>query len=130
MQAGLSATRPGGWPCQAAGAVAAQCVDELTIAMAGLEPSSCGPLECLGRPRVSKTETHAMTDVTPEQIWETRPEISEQWQRVKIVEVRLDQVEFQYLDAPGTPDIATTVRTTKSAILATTDLWRLVPGVP
>jgi hypothetical protein len=49
---------------------------------------------------------------------------------VKIVNVSLEEVEFQYLDTPDASNIATTARTERSAILATADLWRLVGDAP
>jgi hypothetical protein len=65
-------------------------------------------------------------DVRPQQIWQTRPNTNAPWRRVKVVNVNLDAVELQYLDTPGKPDIATTIATTQSAMLASDALFKLV----
>jgi hypothetical protein len=70
-----------------------------------------------------------MTEVKPNQIWETRPDTDAGWRRVKVVNVSLDAVELQYLDSPA-PDIATTFATTQSAMLASIAMFRLVSDAP
>jgi hypothetical protein len=70
-----------------------------------------------------------MTEVKPNQIWETRPDTHAAWRRVKVVNVSLDAVELQYLDSPA-PDIATTFATTQSAMLASAAMFRLVSDAP
>jgi hypothetical protein len=71
-----------------------------------------------------------MADVGLHQVWETRPITTEPWRRVKIVNVSLEEVEFQYLDTADASNITTTARTERSAMLATRDLWRLVDDAP
>jgi hypothetical protein len=59
-----------------------------------------------------------------------RPTTTEPWRRVEIVNVSLEQVEFQYLDTADPSNIATTARPERSAIPATKDLRRLVDDAP
>jgi hypothetical protein len=71
-----------------------------------------------------------MTKVQLNQVWETRPDTSAPWRRVKVVNVSLDFVNLEYLDAPTEPDIRTTVATTQSAMLASEAMFRFVGDVP
>jgi hypothetical protein len=71
-----------------------------------------------------------MADVRVHQVWETRAMTTEPWRQVKIVNVSLEEVEFQYLSTADASNITTTARTERSAILATTELWRLVDDAP
>jgi len=71
-----------------------------------------------------------MTKVQPYQVWETRPDTNAPWRRVKVVNVRLDAVDLEYLDASGEPDIKTSVATTQSAMLASEALFRFVSDSP
>jgi hypothetical protein len=71
-----------------------------------------------------------MADVRVHQVWETRAMTTERWRQVKIVNVSLEEVEFQYLNTADASNITTTARTERSAILATTELWRLVDDAP
>jgi hypothetical protein len=70
-----------------------------------------------------------MTDVKPNQIWDTRPNAEAQ-RRVKVINVSLDAVELQYLDTPSASEIATTFATTQSAMFASTAMFRLVSDAP
>lgn len=69
-----------------------------------------------------------MTDVKLDQIWETRPDTNAQWRQVKVLNVRLDVVELQYLDGASAADVATTFTTTQSAMLASAALFRRASG--
>jgi hypothetical protein len=71
-----------------------------------------------------------MADVRVHQVWKTRAMTTEPWRQVKIVNVSLEEVEFQYLNTADASNITTTARTERSAILATTELWRLVDDAP
>jgi hypothetical protein len=71
-----------------------------------------------------------MTKIQPQQVWETRPNLNAPWRRVKVVNVSLDAVNLEYLDAPGEPDIKTSVATTQSAMLASEALFRFVRDAP
>jgi hypothetical protein len=71
-----------------------------------------------------------MTDVKPNQIWDTRPNTEAQWRRVKVINVSLGAVELQYLDTPSASEIATTFATTQSAMFASTAIFRLVSDAP
>ena len=71
-----------------------------------------------------------MTKIQPQQVWETRPNLNAPWRRVKVVNVSLDAVNLEYLDAPGEPDIKTSVATTQSAMLASEALFRFVRDTP
>jgi hypothetical protein len=70
------------------------------------------------------------TKVQPHQVWETRTDANSQWCRVKVVNVSLDTVELEYLDAPGEPDIKTSITTTQSAMLASESRFRFLHDVP
>jgi hypothetical protein len=76
---------------------------------------------------VDKYRRH-MTDIQQGEIWETRPDTNARWRRVKVLNVTLDVVELQYLDGSGAADVATTVTTTQSAMLASTALFRRATG--
>jgi hypothetical protein len=71
-----------------------------------------------------------MTKVRLHQIWETRPDTNAPWRRVKVVNVSLEVVDLEYLDAPSEPDIRTTVATTQSAMMASEAMFRLVGDAP
>ncbi len=70
------------------------------------------------------------TKVQPHQVWETRADANSPWRRVRVVNVSLDTVELEYLDAPGEPDIKTSVATTQSAMVASEGRFRFVCDVP
>jgi hypothetical protein len=66
-----------------------------------------------------------MRDVRPSQVWEMRTSTHAAWHRVKVISATLDAAEIQYLNPPGSP-VVSTFRAEKAAMLATSDLWRLL----
>jgi len=47
-------------------------------------------------------------EVRPAQIWKVYSWAEKRWRRASVVNVLVNQVELQYLDMPGAPDLART----------------------
>jgi hypothetical protein len=51
-------------------------------------------------------EERAVTDVKPLQVWDVRENEKAPWREAKVINMRRDEVELQFLDVPNAPHVA------------------------
>lgn len=67
-----------------------------------------------------------MTDVKPFQIWDERENEKAPWREAKVINVRRDSIELQYLDMPNAPELARTFNTSPKRMLSDKQRYKLV----
>jgi len=67
-----------------------------------------------------------VTDVKPFQIWDVRENEKAPWREAKVINVRFDAIELQYLDMPNAPELARTFNVSLKRMLSEKQRYRLV----
>jgi hypothetical protein len=65
-------------------------------------------------------------DVNPFQIWDVRENEKAPWREAKVINVRRDSVELQFLDMPNAPEIARTFNASLKRMLSDRQRYRFV----
>jgi hypothetical protein len=67
-----------------------------------------------------------VTDVKPFQIWDVRENEKAPWREAKVINLRRDAVELQFLDMPNAPNSARTFNASCKQMLSDKKRYRLV----
>ena len=67
-----------------------------------------------------------MVDVKPLQVWDVRENDKAPWREAKVINMRRDEVELQFLDMPHAPIVARTFDASRKLMLSDRKRYRLV----
>ena len=67
-----------------------------------------------------------MSDVKPHQVWDVRENEKAPWREAKVVNMRRDDVELQFLDMPNAPHVARIFDASRKRMLSDRKRYRLV----
>ena len=67
-----------------------------------------------------------MIDVKPRQVWDVRENEKAPWREAKVINMRREVIEFQFLDMPNAPYVARIFKVSRKRMLAERKTYRLV----
>jgi hypothetical protein len=71
-------------------------------------------------------EKRAVVDVKPLQVWDVRENEKAPWREAKVINMRRDDVELQFLDMPNAPLVARIFDASRKCMLSDRKRYRLV----
>jgi hypothetical protein len=71
-------------------------------------------------------EEGAMIDVKPLQVWDVRENDKAPWREAKVINMRREEIELQFLDMPNAPYIARIFKVSRKRMLSERKTYRLV----
>ena len=67
-----------------------------------------------------------MVDVKPHQVWDVRENDKAPWREAKVINMRREEVELQFLDMPNAPYVTRTFKVSRKRMLSERKTHRLV----
>ena len=71
-------------------------------------------------------EEGAMVDVKPLQVWDVRENDKAPWREAKVINMRRQEIELQFLDMPNAPHVARIFKVSRKRLLSERKTYRLV----
>ena len=71
-------------------------------------------------------EEGAMVDVKPRQVWDVRENDKAPWREAKVINMRREEIELQFLDMPNAPYVARIFKVSRKRMLSERKTYRLV----
>ena len=67
-----------------------------------------------------------MIEVKPLQVWDLRENEKAPWREAKVIKIRREEVELQFLDMPNAPHVARIFKVTRNRMLSNRKTYRVV----
>jgi hypothetical protein len=67
-----------------------------------------------------------MIDVKPLQVWDVRENEKAPWREAKVIKMRREEVELQFIDMPNAPYLARIFKVPRRRMLSERKIYRLV----